>query len=303
METLHETWERFKGMLVICPHHGILDQMLGQRFYMGLSDSVKNIVDASAGGEFLRKTWRDDQSLLDKMTQNSGWSTIQVITPVVHSVPLDPSNSMAENMATLLTRMSILTKKVEESGQKQQVHIVDTTNGGLYASCISQPIGNQWNAEHDHYHYPKDMNYVSNYGGQRHGGQNWGQQSQPYNPVQPQFNNGNMGGYNNQNQQQGYHPPQQQHGGRQEDGFSRLEAMMQHVIGSNVKINERVDAHDAAIKNIEVHVGQISMSLNNRPHGTLPADTQINPKDQGPKQLMAVSLHNGIDLDVEQERA
>ncbi|XP_070022034.1 uncharacterized protein [Nicotiana sylvestris] len=45
------------------------------------------------------------------------------------------------------------------------------------------------------------------------------------------------------------------------------------------------------------------MSLNNRPHGTLPADTQINPKDQGPKQLMAVSLRNGRDLDVEQERA
>ncbi|XP_070030073.1 uncharacterized protein [Nicotiana sylvestris] len=63
--------------------------------------------------------------------------------------------------------------------------------------------------------------------------------------------------------------------------------MMQQVIGSTAKINERVDAHDAAIKNIEVQVGQISMSLNNRPQGTQPADTQINPKDQGPKQLMA----------------
>ncbi|XP_070029465.1 uncharacterized protein [Nicotiana sylvestris] len=46
-------------------------------------------------------------------------------------------------------------------------------------------------------------------------------------------------GYNNQNQQQGYHPPQQQHGGRQEEGFARLEAMMQQVIGSNAKISER----------------------------------------------------------------
>ncbi|XP_075112370.1 uncharacterized protein LOC142182213 [Nicotiana tabacum] len=34
METLHETWSRFKGMLVIYPHHGISDQMLRQRFYM-----------------------------------------------------------------------------------------------------------------------------------------------------------------------------------------------------------------------------------------------------------------------------
>ncbi|XP_070028666.1 uncharacterized protein [Nicotiana sylvestris] len=95
-------------------------------------------------------------------------------------------------------------------------------------------------------------------------------------------------GYNNQNQQQGYHPPQQQHGGRHEDGFARLEAMMQQVIGSNAKISERVDAHNSAIKNIKVQMGQISMSLNNRPHGTLLADTQINLKDQGSKQLMAV---------------
>ncbi|XP_070009245.1 uncharacterized protein [Nicotiana sylvestris] len=43
------------------------------------------------------------------------------------------------------------------------------------------------------------------------------------------------------------------------------------------------------------------MALNNRPHGTLPADTQINPKEQGPKQLMEVSLRNGRDLDLEQE--
>ncbi|XP_070005443.1 uncharacterized protein [Nicotiana sylvestris] len=295
METLHETWSMFKGMLVMCPHHGIPEQMLGQRFYMGLSDGLKNIVDASAGGAFLSKTWREGQSLLDKMAQNSGWTSRNApITPVVHSVPLDPSNTMAENMATLLTQMSIPTKKVEKSGQKQQVHIVDTTNGGLCTSCISQPVGNPWNTELDHHHqHPEDMNYVANYGGQRQGNHNWGQQTQKqYRPPPPQYNAGNMGGmrppnnmapyprsqgYNNQ--QQGYHPPQQQHSGRQDDGFARLEAMMQQVIGSTAKINERVDAHDASIKNIEVQMGQISMSLNNRPQGTLPADTQINPKD------------------------
>ncbi|XP_070025719.1 uncharacterized protein [Nicotiana sylvestris] len=203
-------------MLVICPHHGIPDQMLGQWFYMCLSDGVKGNVDDSAGGAFFSKTWRESQSLLDNMAQNSGWTTRNTpITLVVHSVPLDPSNTLAENMATLMTQMSILTKKVEESGQKQQ----------------------------------------------------------------------------------------QQHGGRQEDGFARLEAMMQQVIGSNAKISERVDTHDSAIKNIEVQMGQISMSLNNRPHGTLPVDTQINLKDQGPKQLMVVSLRNGRDLDLDQERA
>ncbi|XP_070040112.1 uncharacterized protein [Nicotiana tomentosiformis] len=45
------------------------------------------------------------------------------------------------------------------------------------------------------------------------------------------------------------------------------------------------------------------MALNNRPQGMLPANTQVNPKEQGPKLLMAVSLRNGRDLDLEQEIA
>nr|XP_009784396.1 PREDICTED: uncharacterized protein LOC104232812 [Nicotiana sylvestris] len=41
------------------------------------------------------------------------------------------------------------------------------------------------------------------------------------------------------------------------------------------------------------------MAFNNRPQGTLPADTRVYPKEQGLKQLMVVSLRNGehsIDL-------
>nr|XP_016501241.1 PREDICTED: uncharacterized protein LOC107819624 [Nicotiana tabacum] len=45
------------------------------------------------------------------------------------------------------------------------------------------------------------------------------------------------------------------------------------------------------------------MAFKNRPQGTLPANTNINPKEPNPNQLMAVSLRNGRDLDKEQEVA
>nr|XP_016515412.1 PREDICTED: uncharacterized protein LOC107832116 [Nicotiana tabacum] len=157
-------------MLVKCPHHGIPDQMLGHRFYMGLADNLKANVDASIRGAFLSKTFTECKVLLDKMSQNSGWMTRgTTLAPIVHSVLLDPNNSHAENMATLMTQMCILTKKIDEMGTKQ--------------------------------------------------------------------------------------------------------------------------------------LGQLSMALNNRPQGTLPADTNINPKEQNPNQLMAVSLRNERDLDKEQEVA
>ncbi|XP_070040657.1 uncharacterized protein [Nicotiana tomentosiformis] len=46
--------------------------------------------------------------------------------------------------------------------------------------------------------------------------------------------------------------------------------------------------------------GTVVYGLEQYPQGTLPADTNINPKEQNPNQLMAVSLRNGRDLDREQ---
>ncbi|XP_070053343.1 uncharacterized protein [Nicotiana tomentosiformis] len=294
---------------------------------MGLADGLKANVDASAGGVFLSKTFGECKILLDKMAQNSGWMTrASTITPVVHSVALDPNNSIAENIATLMTQMSILTKKIYESCQKQQVHIVDVTNGGLCTPCFNQPYVCSWSAKGDNQHYQEDMNYVANYGGQRQGGQNWGQHNQQYRPAQQQYNNNSNPGamrplgqvvpyqrqqdYNQQNQQLTYQQPKQQQIMRLHDGFTELKGMLdssnrmlQQPIGSMGKMQQRVDSHESVIKGIEIQLGQISMALNNRPQGTLHADTQVNPKEQGPKQLMAVSLRNCRYLDLVQEMA
>ncbi|XP_019228281.1 PREDICTED: uncharacterized protein LOC109209462 [Nicotiana attenuata] len=82
-----------------------------------------------------------------------------------------------------------------------------------------------------------------------------------------------------------------------------IRGMLQQLIGTNGKMQEKLAAHDSAIKGIETQLGQLSMALNNRPQGTLPADTNVNPKEQNPNQLMEVSLRNGRDLDREQEVA
>nr|XP_016473462.1 PREDICTED: uncharacterized protein LOC107795357 [Nicotiana tabacum] len=227
-------------MLVKCLHHGIPDKMLGQQFYIRLADNLKANIDASVGGAFLSKSFRECKVLLDKMAQNSGWVTRDTtITPIVYSVALDPNNSIAENMATLMKQMSILTKKIDESGQKQGKVV----------------------------------------------------------PYQRQH------GYSQQNQQLAYQQPQQQELVRQDDGLPEIKGMLQQLIRSNGKMQEKVEAHESAIKGIEIQLRQIYVALNNRPQGTLPADTHVNPKEQGPNQLIAVSLRNGRDLDLEQEIA
>ncbi|XP_070018839.1 uncharacterized protein [Nicotiana sylvestris] len=157
------------------------------------------------------------------------------------------------------------------------------------------------------------MNYVNNYGGQRQGAQQWRlQQNQQYRPNMQQPRGMHPQnqlvpvpyqkphGYPQQNQQQlTYQPLPQQ----QDNNMVEIRGMLQQLIGTNNKVQEKLAVHDSAIKNIETQLGQLSMALKNRPHGTLPADTNINPKDQNLNQLMAVSLRNGRDLDREQEIA
>ncbi|XP_019240969.1 PREDICTED: uncharacterized protein LOC109220956 [Nicotiana attenuata] len=83
----------------------------------------------------------------------------------------------------------------------------------------------------------------------------------------------------------------------------KIRGMLQQLIGMNGKMQEKLATHDSAIKGIETQLGQLSMALNNRPQGTLPADTNINPKEQNPNQLMVVSLRNVRDLDRKKEVA
>ncbi|XP_070029758.1 uncharacterized protein [Nicotiana sylvestris] len=54
---------------------------------------------------------------------------------------------------------------------------------------------------------------------------------------------------------------------------------------------------------IGTNVGAVVYGFKQPPQGTLPAGTNINPKEQNPNKLMAVSLRNERDLDKEQEVA
>nr|XP_009769100.1 PREDICTED: uncharacterized protein LOC104220009 [Nicotiana sylvestris] len=71
-------------------------------------ESLKANVDASSKGAFLSKTFTECKILLDKMSQNSGWMTrYTTLTPIVHSVALDPNNTHAEQNPNQLMVVSL----------------------------------------------------------------------------------------------------------------------------------------------------------------------------------------------------
>ncbi|XP_019259384.1 PREDICTED: uncharacterized protein LOC109237525 [Nicotiana attenuata] len=118
------------------------------------------------------------------------------------------------------------------------------------------------------------MNYVNNFRGQRQGGQQWAPApNQQYRPNMPQPRG---------IRPQGQMVPYQRQQSYQQQHQQQLTYQPPH---------QHQDSN------------MLSIALNNRPQGTLPADTNINLKEQNPNQLMAVSLRNRRDLDREQEVA
>ncbi|MQL97175.1 hypothetical protein Taro_029862 [Colocasia esculenta] len=70
-ELMHESWERLKGLLRKCPHHGLSRWQIVQAFYEGLIESNRKMVDASCGGAFMTKSEDEAYNMFDTLSENS----------------------------------------------------------------------------------------------------------------------------------------------------------------------------------------------------------------------------------------
>jgi len=74
-EMLYESWEQFKNLLRLCPHHSLQCWMIIQTFYNGVTQFVRSTIDAVPGGTLMNKTEDEAYTLIEEMTLNNfQWS-------------------------------------------------------------------------------------------------------------------------------------------------------------------------------------------------------------------------------------
>ena len=71
MESLFETWERLKDLLVRCPQRRFLDWMIVHTFYNVLNPSTLQLLDAATGGTSGNKTPEAALQLIEDMAMNN----------------------------------------------------------------------------------------------------------------------------------------------------------------------------------------------------------------------------------------
>ena len=70
-EKFYESWERFKDLILKCPHHGFGTWRLVQYFYNGLTQTNRNMIESMNGGGFL--SLKDDKAykFLENLSESS----------------------------------------------------------------------------------------------------------------------------------------------------------------------------------------------------------------------------------------
>ncbi|GJX14866.1 reverse transcriptase domain-containing protein [Tanacetum coccineum] len=123
-ETFNEAWERFKGLLRQCPHHGFSELHQLDTFYNSLNTNDQDALDSAAGGNFLDKMPREGLAIIESKSKvrysRSRSNDSRAITNAPSSTS-SPSNSSfdVQQMAALLEdkmniRMSRLEKAISE---------------------------------------------------------------------------------------------------------------------------------------------------------------------------------------------
>ncbi|XP_017972556.1 PREDICTED: uncharacterized protein LOC108661169 [Theobroma cacao] len=267
-ESLYEAWERFKELLQRCPHHGILDWLQVQTFYNGLVGSIKITIDVAAGGALMSKNATDVYDLLEEMASNNyQWpSKRSGSRKAVGASEIDAIGNLAEQVAAL-------SKKFDTLGVHavQNSFVVCEMCGDAHSNdqCPSnyeslQFVGN-FNRQQNN---PYSNTY--NHGWRNHPNFSWNNNAWPSNskPNMPL-------GF-----QQQVRPPIP-------EKKSQVEELFLQYISKNDAI---IQSFGASLRNLETQMGQLANSINNRPQGSLPNDTQINPK--GKEQCQAITLRS-----------
>ncbi|GJX41051.1 reverse transcriptase domain-containing protein [Tanacetum coccineum] len=311
-ETFNEAWERFKGLLRQCPHHGFSELHQLDTFYNSLNTNDQDALDSAAGGNFLDKMPRDGLAIIESKSKVR-YSRSRAIEPRVSTnAPLStstPSNSFEfqQLAASLEDKMDIRMSQLEKMISEKNVTIPATVKAveEVCVTCGSNhnfnncPLTrNEFPVFHDNIHKFQQTAAVGNF--VQRNPPNLANQMRP-----PGFNQSNV--QNNQGNQSRYQG--NNFNSNREGNFNQNHQNNQGV--SKTDFENYVKANDAVLRNVQ-NQGQIlqnqmanvtslltnlcnnfkdSASTSNS--GSLPSQTVTNPR----QQINAITTRSGKTLE------
>ncbi|GKB27201.1 reverse transcriptase domain-containing protein [Tanacetum coccineum] len=117
-EAFNEAWERFKGLLRQCPHHGFSELHQLDTFYNSLNSNDQDALDSAAGGNFLDKMPQEGLAIIESKSKvrysrsRANDPRVSTDAPLSNSSSSNNSFEMQQIAASLEDKMTIKMNKI-----------------------------------------------------------------------------------------------------------------------------------------------------------------------------------------------
>ncbi|GJR75082.1 reverse transcriptase domain-containing protein [Tanacetum coccineum] len=142
-EAFNEAWERFKGLLRQCPHHGFSELHQLDTFYNSLNSNDQDALDSAAGGNFLDKMPQEGLAIIESKSKvrysrsRANDSRVSTDAPLSNSSHSNNFFDIQQIAASLEDKMTIKMNQM----MNQMKALVDTTPAPIKA--VEENVQNQ----------------------------------------------------------------------------------------------------------------------------------------------------------------
>ncbi|KAJ9538246.1 hypothetical protein OSB04_030979 [Centaurea solstitialis] len=303
LESLYETWERYKGLLKKCPHHGLNNWMIIQTFFGGLHQQFKNDITAAAGGALMNKTFEEAWELIENLAEHS-YATPRSAVRRVASVQ-EP-----DELKEIKAQLVALTSQLKGTS----LHMAHQGDGGYFDQFQSggEPQQTEQVQFLQNKNRPRNDPFSDTYneGWRNHPNLSYGGQRETMGQQQA----GNRSNFSSSSQSNNVYRPPGYNQRKYEAGENKsgLEDMMmkfaskiENTVGELASsmgtmattvgaVKAATEQNTASIRILEGQMGQIADALNIRNQGQFPSQTERKMKED----CNAIQLRNGKELGI-----
>ncbi|CAM8950551.1 unnamed protein product [Rhodiola kirilowii] len=139
-ETLYDSWERYKELTRMCPHHNLEQWQIIDTFYQGIDQGMRNLINQAACGGLNQVPLEDTYDIIERAAQDYHLWTSDRGNPRDRKGVQDLCQAESTNdIARLADSMKILATEMQNMKLANTMKSSDVAHVGVYCQICGSP--------------------------------------------------------------------------------------------------------------------------------------------------------------------